>query len=71
MLLHIREVLTPDELGRAQAILAGAPWQDGRLTAGEQSAQAKNNEQLPQDGAPRGNAGASINRSGARRHCVQ
>jgi len=49
MLLHIREVLTPDELGRAQAILAGAPWQDGRLTAGEQSAQAKNNEQLRED----------------------
>ncbi|MDB5731923.1 MAG: 2OG-Fe(II) oxygenase [Variovorax sp.] len=49
MLLHIREVLRPDELRRAQDILRTAPWQDGRLTAGEQSAQAKNNEQLRED----------------------
>lgn len=49
MLLHVREVLSPDELGRARKILAAAPWQDGRLTAGEQSAKAKNNEQLRED----------------------
>ncbi|MBO9513080.1 MAG: Fe2+-dependent dioxygenase [Variovorax sp.] len=30
-------------------MLAGAPWEDGRLTAGEQSARAKNNEQLRED----------------------
>ena len=47
--LHVREVLLPDELGRARNILAAAPWQDGRLTAGEQSAKAKNNEQLRED----------------------
>ena len=49
MLLHVREVLNADELGRAGRALAGAPWGDGRATAGVQSAQAKNNEQLPQD----------------------
>ena len=49
MLLHVRHVLTADELGRARRTLAGAPWADGRATAGVQSAQAKNNEQLPQD----------------------
>ena len=49
MLLHIRNVLSPDELGRANHIMKNAPWQDGRLTAGEQSAQAKNNEQLRED----------------------
>ncbi len=49
MLLHIREVLRPDELRQARAILETAPWQDGRLTAGEQSAQAKNNQQLRED----------------------
>ena len=32
-------------------ILARATWGDGRVTAGVQSAQAKNNEQLPQDSA--------------------
>ena len=48
MLLHIREVLTPDELRRAREVLTHAPWADGRVTSGEQSAQAKNNEQLPE-----------------------
>ena len=49
MLLHVRELLNADELREARAILARAPWGDGRVTAGVQSAQAKNNEQLPQD----------------------
>ena len=48
MLLHLRQVLTPQELGQARSILASAPWADGRVTAGVQSALAKNNEQLPQ-----------------------
>jgi PKHD-type hydroxylase len=51
MLQHIQQVLTPEELRAAREILAHAPWGDGRVTAGVQSAQAKNNEQLPQDGA--------------------
>jgi PKHD-type hydroxylase len=50
MLLRIPEVLSADELRSARATLAGAPWGDGRATAGVQSAAAKNNEQLPQDG---------------------
>jgi PKHD-type hydroxylase len=50
MLLHVRQVLTPEELREARAILAAAPWGDGRATAGVQSAQVKNNQQLPQDG---------------------
>jgi len=49
MLLHLRAVLSPEEVLRANEILAGAPWEDGRLTAGEQSARAKNNEQLRED----------------------
>ena len=51
MLLHVREVLNADELREARAILTSAAWGDGRVTAGVQSALAKNNEQLPQDGA--------------------
>jgi len=47
MLLHIPQVLSPDELARAQALLADAPWTDGRATAGPQAAQVKNNQQLP------------------------
>lgn len=49
MLLHLRNVLAPDELRRAREVLAEAPWGDGRLTAGEQSARSKNNEQLPEE----------------------
>ena len=49
MLLHVRDVLTPAEVSGARKILADAPWGDGRITAGTQSAQAKNNEQLPED----------------------
>lgn len=49
MLLHVPEVLSPEELLRAREILSRAPWEDGRLTAGEQSAVAKNNLQLRED----------------------
>lgn len=46
MLVHVRDVLTPDELRQARQILQAAPWGDGKRTAGAQSAQAKNNQQL-------------------------
>lgn len=49
MLHHVQQVLTADEVRTAREILARAPWGDGRVTAGVQSAVAKNNEQLPQD----------------------
>jgi len=51
MLLHIPQVLSADELRQAQALLAEAPWADGRLTAGVQAAAAKHNQQLPADSA--------------------
>ncbi len=51
MLLHIPDVLTPEELAHGRALLARAPWADGRITAGTQSAQAKRNLQLPQETA--------------------
>jgi PKHD-type hydroxylase len=50
MLLHLKNVLHPDELAAARALLAGdAPWTDGRSSAGAQAAGRKNNEQLAQD----------------------
>jgi PKHD-type hydroxylase len=51
MLLHVRQVLNADELRQAQALLQRAHWGDGRVTAGVQSRQVKNNEQLGQDSA--------------------
>lgn len=49
MLLRIPNALTQDEVLHARAVLAKAPWGDGRVTAGTQSALAKNNQQLPED----------------------
>jgi PKHD-type hydroxylase len=46
-LYEIATVLSPAEVRQAREMLADAPWQDGRDSAGEQAAQVKNNEQLP------------------------
>lgn len=51
MLIEIPEVLSPVELEQARQLLANAPWTDGRITAGSQSARVKNNLQLPEDAA--------------------
>ena len=49
MLLHIKQVLTPEQAADARARVEGAQWVDGNVTSGHQSAQAKYNEQLPED----------------------
>jgi PKHD-type hydroxylase len=49
MLLHIPSVLTRDQVAHARQVLDQAPWIDGRVTAGSQSARAKKNQQLPED----------------------
>ena len=69
MLLHVPEVLTAGELAEARAILERAHWGDGRATAGVQSAQAKNNEQLAQD-APETAALQQIVLRGLNRHAL-
>ena len=48
MLLRIQQILNPDEVARCRALVEGAEWGDGRMTAGAQSAKAKNNLQLPE-----------------------
>lgn len=50
MLVHIKQLLTRDELRSVRATLDRASWGDGRVTAGVQSALAKNNQQLDQQG---------------------
>lgn len=51
MLLPIPNVLSAEQLAHFRARLAGADWADGRITAGHQSAKAKDNAQLPEDSA--------------------
>ncbi len=50
MLLHLKNILTPDEVQAARALLGSdAPWIDGRSSAGGQAVTKKQNEQLSQD----------------------
>jgi PKHD-type hydroxylase len=49
MLLQIPDVLSIEEVAHARRLLDAADWVDGRVTAGRQSAQVKDNLQLPED----------------------
>jgi len=49
MLLHIPRVLDAAQVAEFRTRLATAGWADGRITAGYQSARAKNNQQLPEN----------------------
>jgi PKHD-type hydroxylase len=48
MIVHIPNVLDAAEVGECREIMTRATWVDGRVTAGHQSAQAKNNLQVPE-----------------------
>ncbi|KRB02491.1 Fe2+-dependent dioxygenase [Lysobacter sp. Root690] len=48
MLLHVPKVLTAEQVAHCRARLDQAGWADGRITAGHQSAKAKDNAQLPE-----------------------
>lgn len=48
MMLHIPEVLTPDQVANMRQRLDASNWVDGRETVGEQGAKVKNNRQLPE-----------------------
>ena len=49
MMIHIPNVLSPEQVARCRAGLEKAAWVDGRVTAGHQSAQVKFNLQLPEE----------------------
>jgi PKHD-type hydroxylase len=49
VLLAVPHVLGEDEVAKAREVLDAAEWVDGRITAGHQSARAKDNRQLPED----------------------
>jgi PKHD-type hydroxylase len=49
MLLQIPEVLSAERVAQCRQVLDSAEWIDGRVTAGHQSAQAKDNLQLSED----------------------
>jgi len=49
VLLAIPDVLTSEQVKQARQTLEEAEWVDGRVTAGHQSARAKDNMQVPED----------------------
>ena len=49
MLLQVPDVLTAEQVASCRKTLERAEWVDGRITAGHQSARAKNNLQLRED----------------------
>ena len=51
MLIQIPDVLTPEQVAHGRKLLEEADWIDGKVTAGHQSAKAKDNMQLP-EGSP-------------------
>lgn len=48
MLIQVPDVLTPEQVAEARNILEAAEWVDGKITAGHQSARAKDNLQIPE-----------------------
>lgn len=60
MLLHIPNVLTPAQVAGFRARLDAAQWIDGRQTVGHLGAQAKRNEQLPEDSPLRRELGETL-----------
>jgi PKHD-type hydroxylase len=47
MLICIPDVLSKADVAEFRAVMDAAEWEDGRSTAGSQSAEVKKNEQLP------------------------
>ncbi|RYZ73320.1 MAG: Fe2+-dependent dioxygenase [Lysobacteraceae bacterium] len=60
MLLNIPDVLDARQLAEFRARLDSADWADGRITAGHQSAKAKDNIQLPEDSPVARELGAAV-----------
>ena len=49
MLVAVPAILSTDQVAWARGLIERADWEDGRSTAGKQSAIAKHNRQLPHD----------------------
>jgi len=48
VLLQVPDVLTIEQVAHARRLLDASNWVDGRVTAGQQSAKVKDNQQLPE-----------------------
>ena len=48
MLIVVPDVLSAEQVAEARKLLDAAEWVDGKVTAGYQSARAKDNVQIPE-----------------------
>ncbi|HEY8615735.1 Fe2+-dependent dioxygenase [Phenylobacterium sp.] len=60
MMLHIPQVLSPDQVAELRALIDSAEWVDGNATSGRQSALAKRNLQLAEGSDAARAAGARV-----------
>ena len=60
MLIRIPGVLPPEQVARLRKRMEAARWVDGNATSGHQSAQAKHNEQLPEESAEARELGEAV-----------
>jgi PKHD-type hydroxylase len=60
MMLAIPDLLDSEGVARVRAIVDAGDWADGNATSGHQSALAKHNQQLPEDGAAAKEAGRLV-----------
>ena len=49
MIVQVPNVLNPEQVERCREVMNRAKWIDGRVTAGHQSAEVKDNRQLPEN----------------------
>jgi len=59
-MLAIPDLLDREGVARVRSIIDAGDWQDGNVTSGHQSALAKKNEQLPEDGRAAKEAGQLV-----------
>ncbi len=60
MLLTVPAALRPEQVAEARRVVEAAPWVDGKVTAGHQSATAKHNLQVAEDHPPAVRLGEAI-----------
>jgi len=60
MMLHVPDVLSPDQVRSMRTALDATNWIDGRQTVGDQGAQVKRNRQLPEQSQVGRELGAAV-----------
>jgi PKHD-type hydroxylase len=66
MMVRIPNVLTTDQVARCREVMLKAAWVDGKVTAGHQSSQVKNNLQLPENSSEARELGGMVMQALAR-----